>query len=85
MFCWPSVSQQQVSEDEIILSDCGLQDLSISPLLEALRSHKTIAMLDLSHNMLGIIFQYLCLFLYVFNLSITSLAERQLISYRLNR
>lgn len=62
MFYWPSVSQQQVSEDEIILSDCGLQDLSISPLLEALRSHKTIAMLDLSHNMLGIIFQYLCLF-----------------------
>ncbi|VAI61758.1 unnamed protein product [Triticum turgidum subsp. durum] len=43
----------EVSEDEIILSDCGLQDLSISPLLEALRSHKTIAMLDLSHNMLG--------------------------------
>ncbi|KAI4982503.1 hypothetical protein ZWY2020_022995 [Hordeum vulgare] len=43
----------EVSEDEIILSECGLQDLSISPLLEALRSHKTIAMLDLSHNMLG--------------------------------
>ncbi|KAK1620651.1 hypothetical protein QYE76_026168 [Lolium multiflorum] len=43
----------EVSEDEIILSDCGLQDLSITPFLDALRSHKTIAMLDLSHNMLG--------------------------------
>lgn len=43
----------EVSEDEIIVSDCGLQDLSVTPLLDALRSHKTIAMLDLSHNMLG--------------------------------
>uniref|UniRef100_A0ACD5YV70 Uncharacterized protein n=1 Tax=Avena sativa TaxID=4498 RepID=A0ACD5YV70_AVESA len=43
----------EVSEDEIIVSDCGLQDLSITPFIDALRSHKTIAMLDLSHNMLG--------------------------------
>jgi actin-related protein len=51
---------KQVSEDEIIVSDCGLQDLSITPFLDALRSHKTIAMLNLSHNMLGIVFHYLC-------------------------
>ncbi|KAM0896424.1 hypothetical protein ACQ4PT_023195 [Festuca glaucescens] len=43
----------EVSEDEIIVSNCGLQDLSITPFLDALRSHKTTAMLDLSHNMLG--------------------------------
>ncbi|KAL5213496.1 hypothetical protein ABZP36_024343 [Zizania latifolia] len=43
----------EVSEDEVIVSDCGLQDLSITPFLDALRSHKTIAVLDLSHNMLG--------------------------------
>ncbi|CAM0943633.1 unnamed protein product [Alopecurus aequalis] len=43
----------EVSEDEIIVSDCGLQDLSVTPFVDALRSHKTIAMLDLSHNMLG--------------------------------
>ncbi|WVZ55398.1 hypothetical protein U9M48_006061 [Paspalum notatum var. saurae] len=43
----------EVSEDEIIVSDCGLQDLSITPFLDALRSHKTIAVLDLSHNLLG--------------------------------
>ncbi|KQK02062.1 protein TONSOKU isoform X2 [Brachypodium distachyon] len=43
----------EVSEDEIVVSDCGLQDLSVSPFLDALRSHKTIAVLDLSHNMLG--------------------------------
>ncbi|KAJ1281342.1 hypothetical protein BS78_04G298800 [Paspalum vaginatum] len=43
----------EVSEDEIIVSDCGLQDLSITPFLDALRSHKTVAVLDLSHNLLG--------------------------------
>ncbi|GJM87059.1 hypothetical protein PR202_ga02977 [Eleusine coracana subsp. coracana] len=43
----------EVSEDEVIVSDCGLQDLSITPFLNALRSHKTIAVLDLSHNLLG--------------------------------
>ncbi|XP_035823345.1 protein TONSOKU isoform X4 [Zea mays] len=43
----------EVSEDEIIVSDCGLQDMSIVPFLDALRSHKTIAVLDLSHNLLG--------------------------------
>ncbi|RLM80797.1 protein TONSOKU isoform X2 [Panicum miliaceum] len=42
-----------VSEDEVIVSDCGLQDLSITPFLDALISHKTIAVLDLSHNILG--------------------------------
>jgi len=46
----------QVSEDEIIVSDCGLQDMSIAPFLDALRSHKTIAVLDLSHNLLGSLF-----------------------------
>ncbi|TVU28893.1 hypothetical protein EJB05_20430 [Eragrostis curvula] len=43
----------EVSEDEVIVSDCGLQDLSVTPFLDALRSHKTIAVLDLSHNFLG--------------------------------
>ncbi|BAS81256.1 Os02g0784100, partial [Oryza sativa Japonica Group] len=37
----------------VIVSDCGLQDLSITPFLDALKLHKTIAVLDLSHNMLG--------------------------------
>lgn len=36
-----------------MVSECDLQDLSIMPLLNALHVHKTIAMLDLSHNMLG--------------------------------
>ncbi|KAG2662074.1 hypothetical protein PVAP13_1KG494580 [Panicum virgatum] len=43
----------EVSEDEVVVSDCGLQDLSIMPFLDALISHKTIAVLDLSHNILG--------------------------------
>ncbi|KAK9678734.1 hypothetical protein RND81_11G230100 [Saponaria officinalis] len=43
----------EVSEDEVIVSDCELQDKSIVPLLKALCEHKSIAMLDLSHNMLG--------------------------------
>ncbi|RVW32721.1 Protein TONSOKU [Vitis vinifera] len=42
-----------VSEDEVMVSECDLQDISIMPLLNALHVHKTIAMLDLSHNMLG--------------------------------
>ncbi|KAH9625677.1 hypothetical protein KSS87_022712, partial [Heliosperma pusillum] len=42
-----------VSEDEVIVSDCELQDKSVVPLLKALCEHKSIAMLDLSHNMLG--------------------------------
>jgi len=46
----------QVSEDEVVVSDCGLQDLSIMPFLDALISHKTIAVLDLSHNILGTYF-----------------------------
>ncbi|KAK9110442.1 hypothetical protein Sjap_018502 [Stephania japonica] len=43
----------EVSEDEVVLSDCELQDVSITPLLDALQQHKTIAVLDLSHNLLG--------------------------------
>ncbi|XP_078447079.1 tetratricopeptide repeat (TPR)-containing protein isoform X2 [Wolffia australiana] len=43
----------EVSEDEVMVSDCGLQDVSISPLLEALQEHKSLAALDLSHNLLG--------------------------------
>ncbi|KAL9245674.1 hypothetical protein vseg_019298 [Gypsophila vaccaria] len=43
----------EVSEDEVIVSDCELQDKSVAPLLKALCEHKSIAMLDLSHNMLG--------------------------------
>ncbi|CAI0442219.1 unnamed protein product [Linum tenue] len=40
-------------EDEVTASDCGLQDISIAPLLKALHTHKTVVMLDLSHNLLG--------------------------------
>ncbi|KAA8531034.1 hypothetical protein F0562_005743 [Nyssa sinensis] len=43
----------EVSEDEVVVSECGLQDISITPLLNALHAHKTIAVLDLSHNLLG--------------------------------
>ncbi|KAK9134545.1 hypothetical protein Syun_013875 [Stephania yunnanensis] len=43
----------EVSEDEVVLSDCELQDVSIAPLLDALQQHKTIAVLDLSHNLIG--------------------------------
>ncbi|KAJ0983759.1 hypothetical protein J5N97_002115 [Dioscorea zingiberensis] len=43
----------EISEDEILISDCGLQDLSISPFLTALQVHRTVAVLDISHNLLG--------------------------------
>ncbi|XP_055832126.1 protein TONSOKU isoform X3 [Solanum dulcamara] len=44
---------QEVSEDEVIVSDCELQDISVAPLINALYVHKTFAVLDLSHNLLG--------------------------------
>ncbi|CAN1298605.1 Protein TONSOKU [Linum perenne] len=40
-------------EDEVIASDCRLQDVSVAPLLNALQTHRTVSMLDLSHNFLG--------------------------------
>ncbi|KAJ4966104.1 hypothetical protein NE237_017953 [Protea cynaroides] len=43
----------EVSDDEVIVTDCEMQDITIAPLLDALREQKTIAMLDLSHNLLG--------------------------------
>lgn len=43
----------EVSEDEVIVSGCELQDMSVVPLLEALHAHKAISMLNLSHNKLG--------------------------------
>lgn len=43
----------QVSEDEVIVSNCELQDMSVAPLLKALHLHKAVAALDLSHNLLG--------------------------------
>ncbi|XP_024992039.1 protein TONSOKU [Cynara cardunculus var. scolymus] len=43
----------EVSEDEIVVSDCELQDISAAPLLNALHLHKTVATLNLSHNLLG--------------------------------
>ncbi|XP_022977670.1 protein TONSOKU isoform X2 [Cucurbita maxima] len=43
----------EASDDEIAVPDCDLQDLSISPLLNALHIQKTFAILDLSHNFLG--------------------------------
>nr|XP_027074129.1 protein TONSOKU-like isoform X1 [Coffea arabica] len=43
----------EVSEDEIVVSDCELQDISVAPLLDALHAHKTVAIINLSHNLLG--------------------------------
>ncbi|XAR73209.1 hypothetical protein NMG60_11007107 [Bertholletia excelsa] len=43
----------EVSEDEVVVSGCDLQDVSVMPLLNALQAHKTIAVLDISHNLLG--------------------------------
>ncbi|RRT60262.1 hypothetical protein B296_00045112 [Ensete ventricosum] len=43
----------KVSEDEVVVSDCELQDVSVSPFLQALQAHKTLAVLDISHNLLG--------------------------------
>ncbi|CAN8269073.1 unnamed protein product [Cochlearia groenlandica] len=40
-------------EDDISVSECELQDISAAPLLSSLHVHNTVAMLDLSHNMLG--------------------------------
>jgi hypothetical protein len=40
-------------EDEVIGSECELQDISVTPLLNALDTHKTVAVIDLSHNFLG--------------------------------
>ncbi|XP_039033886.1 protein TONSOKU-like [Hibiscus syriacus] len=40
-------------EDEVNASDCGLLDISVIPLLNALHTHTGVAMLDLSHNALG--------------------------------
>ncbi|XP_042971160.1 protein TONSOKU-like isoform X1 [Carya illinoinensis] len=45
--------RMEVSDDEVIVSECELQDLSITPLVIALHAHKTFSMLDLSHNLLG--------------------------------
>ncbi|XP_058073084.1 protein TONSOKU isoform X2 [Magnolia sinica] len=43
----------EVSEDEVIVSDCELQDMSISPFLNALEEHGAFSVLDVSHNLLG--------------------------------
>ncbi|XP_071722199.1 LOW QUALITY PROTEIN: protein TONSOKU [Rutidosis leptorrhynchoides] len=40
-------------EDEVTASNCELQDISVTPLLNALLMRKTVAMLDFSHNLLG--------------------------------
>ncbi|KAM1715053.1 hypothetical protein ACFX12_025582 [Malus domestica] len=45
--------EQEVSDDDVNVSDCGLQDFSLMPLLDALHADKTFAMVDLSHNELG--------------------------------
>ncbi|URE05448.1 TPR [Musa troglodytarum] len=44
----------EVSEDEVVVSDCELQDVSVSPFLKALQAHKTLAVLDISHNLLAL-------------------------------
>ncbi|XP_012572250.2 protein TONSOKU [Cicer arietinum] len=43
----------EISDDEIVASDCDLQDLSITPLIDALHSQMAFSMLDVSHNCLG--------------------------------
>ncbi|KAK2988279.1 hypothetical protein RJ640_016859 [Escallonia rubra] len=43
----------EVSEDEVTVSDCELQDVSVAPLFNALHMHKPVALLNLSHNLLG--------------------------------
>ncbi|XP_068667550.1 protein TONSOKU [Aristolochia californica] len=43
----------KVSDDQVILSDCELEDASICPFLNALLDHKRISILDISHNLLG--------------------------------
>ncbi|PKA49560.1 Protein TONSOKU [Apostasia shenzhenica] len=48
-----SLYNLEVSEDEVMASDCALQDISVLPFLHALQVHKTIAYLDFSHNSLG--------------------------------
>ncbi|KAG9128852.1 hypothetical protein Leryth_009609 [Lithospermum erythrorhizon] len=42
----------EVSEDEVIITDCDLHDISVAPLLAALQA-KMISVLNLSHNALG--------------------------------
>ncbi|VFQ96085.1 unnamed protein product [Cuscuta campestris] len=44
---------QEVSEDEIVVSGCELQEISVTPLVNAINKHQTVAALDLSHNLLG--------------------------------
>ncbi|XWS33186.1 hypothetical protein CRYUN_Cryun22dG0057800 [Craigia yunnanensis] len=39
--------------DEVNVSKCELQDVSVTALLNALHTHKGVAMLDLSDNLLG--------------------------------
>ncbi|CAN6570149.1 unnamed protein product [Malus baccata var. baccata] len=36
--------EQEVSDDDVNVSDCGLQDFSLMPLLDALHADKTFAM-----------------------------------------
>ncbi|KAB2597114.1 hypothetical protein D8674_000034 [Pyrus ussuriensis x Pyrus communis] len=43
----------EMTDGDVAASGCGLQDFSITPLLNALDAYKEIAMLDLSHNLLG--------------------------------
>ncbi|KAH9316665.1 hypothetical protein KI387_025292, partial [Taxus chinensis] len=43
----------KVSEDEVVASNCELDDVSVLPLLKALGTDGTFSLLDLSHNCLG--------------------------------
>ncbi|CAI9099028.1 OLC1v1035784C3 [Oldenlandia corymbosa var. corymbosa] len=43
----------EISEDEVIASDCELEEVSAAPLLNALLAHKEVSVIDLSHNRLG--------------------------------
>nr|XP_043629643.1 protein TONSOKU [Erigeron canadensis] len=41
------------SADEIDVSECGLKDAAVAPLINALQLHNNICALNLSHNLLG--------------------------------
>ncbi|KAM1068014.1 hypothetical protein ACFX2I_000025 [Malus domestica] len=47
------LSRYVMTDADVAVSGCGLQDFSITPLLNALDAYKDFAMLDLSHNLLG--------------------------------
>lgn len=60
------------------MSDCDLQDLSITPLIDALQSQEAFAMLDISHNLLGR-FLLICVCVFFFALDFAVLFLLQMV------